>query len=153
MKTANLKYRLASWGLVFAILPSIIGINIFQHHCMSCNESELIATIASVSHEHEHDDCGSCHPEKGEKSCCNSQSESSEKDKCCTEEYRRVEVEANVASPQFVFKAAQVELIGLCKELIVPTDDLFLQSKRYFTNTVLKIPDEPSLEENCVFLL
>ncbi|MCU4176712.1 hypothetical protein [Carboxylicivirga sp. N1Y90] len=158
MKKNVLKYHFLSWALLFVMLPSLIGVNIFKHHCFSCNEYETVATIMKVEHEHmhSHGEATPCCCSHESMSCCESEEFQHEHFKgtsCCNEEYKRIEVNVTVFNSIQKNKVAEIDLF-------YPLDlhqhsCLIADSKKsfFYQNVNLYVPDEPSLAENCVFLL
>lgn len=156
MKTKLLKYQILSWVLLFVMLPSFIGVNIFEHHCFSCNEYETVATIMKVEHEHmhSHGEATPCCCSHESSSCCKDEDSNLEnfKSSCCTEEYKRVEANVTIFNQNIKFKVAVIDLF---EQIDLKKNFETVVSKTYYSyqNVNLHVPDEPSLAENCVFLL
>ena len=130
--------------------------NIFKHHCFTCNEYETIATVMKVSHEHTHThaDVMCCCSNQLNFCCKKVDSKHTHlTSTCCTEEYKRVEVNATVFNQNITIKIAQIDLFQHVNIGDERGDVADSRSNKYLRNVILYVPDEPSSVENCVFLL
>lgn len=157
MRKKFVKYQFLSWGLLFVMLPSLIGVNIFKHHCFSCNEFETIATIMTIDHGHNH-----VHAE-GVDACCSHDQNScqnngnTDEELCsnesCDGEYERVDF--NVTVFKFIQKLKVAEIDLLHKFDFQIRELLLAYSKQnyLFQNVDLQLSEEPCLARYGVFLL
>lgn len=155
MKKYATKYRAISLGLILAILPSLLGVHIFQHHCTGCNQDETIARIITTMHSHEHDctscscasTCQSCHNEVGKHIHHQASGEGS-----CQHDFKKASFEAQTNTVSFRIEATSLDLLfhaGFYTEVQLS----YINTHKDNCNVIHKIPDEPSPQMNCVFLL
>ncbi len=155
MRKYATKYRALSLVLILAILPSVLGVHIFQHHCSACNEDETIARIITTTHSHEHDcascscasNCQSCHDEAGR----HIHHHTSERGGC-KHDFKKASLEAQTNAVKIRVEATSFDLLfhaGLYTEVY----SFDHRPRNIDYDVILKIPDEPSPEKNCVFLL
>ncbi len=134
------------------MLPSVLGVHVFHHHCNGCEENETIARMLTTIHSHDHD-CPAC--------TCQVASQSSQEgvshdiqhhDSDCKHDFKKAAFEGQRADLKYKWQA---EVIALNHFSWLPTDLLRGQftPQKNFCYVILKIPDETSPEMNCVFLL
>ncbi len=137
-----------------AVLPSILGVHIFQHHCYGCDEDETITRIITTSHDHHHA-CADCSCEKACHSCSeanDNHSHHQETDGACKHEFKKASLEAKITSGKFKIKAASIDLFLQSTIVAELVSDIKTPKQLQF-DVIQNIPDEPSPEMNCVFLL
>ncbi len=151
----NIKYHLFSLAMLVMMMPALLGIHVFNHYCSACLKSDVTASIISVVHEHKHDctacccdtHCSSCHDEQGNHKCHTNEPEN------CTYEYLMFTYMGNLEVRNLNLKVADF-VLPFC---VVSSDHLILRNKLplelKYAHAVLHVPDEPSPEQNCVFLL
>lgn len=152
MKKQQLTYRTISLLLLLAMLPSVLGVHVFHHHCGGCNENETIARMLTTIHSHAHNcvDC-TCHAQ------CQSCEEAlghtqDEHNNACQHDFKRATLEGKIAALKFKFQAETILLLyNSCFQSVLI--DKEFKPQKDFCNVILNIPDEPSSEKNCVFLL
>lgn len=155
MKSFKLRYKAISIALMVAILPSVLGVHIFQHHCNGCDEDETITRIITTAHTHHHT-CDNC-------SCANSACQSCQElsgqhvhnqhqDESCQHQFKKASIEGQTAQVKFKIEAASVDLFSHTTLVSHWASDITLPTQLYL-DVLQKIPDEPSPELNCVFLL
>ncbi|GEM_PF-4677026 len=136
---------------MLSILPSIFGIHVFKHYCLGCNEDEIITTVITTAHSHQHD-CCDCNSEQPCKSCSeHNASHSHDEDSTCQHQFKKADFEGKTPVVSFQFVAANIELFWntfFANDYLIPNNN----TKQY-CSVIQKIPDEPSPELNCVFLL
>ena len=151
----NIKYRFFSLAMLVMMIPALVGIHIFNHYCNACLESDVTASIIASVHEHNHEctactcdtHCSSCHDEHG-----NHKHHNNEPDNC-THEYLMFKYMGNLEVRNFNLKVVDFELpfnVLLSNRLLL-INHLPVELK--YARAVLHDPDDPSPEQNCVFLL
>ncbi|MBK3517411.1 hypothetical protein [Carboxylicivirga marina] len=149
-----MKYKAISFALVVAILPSILGVHIFQHHCTGCDEDETITRIITTMHDHEHA-CSDCTCEHACQSCAEEVGNHVHhlpEDGACKHEFKKASFDAQTTAAKIKFEASAVDLLfnnNLYADVLSELD----KPLRLHYDVIQKIPDEPSPEMNCVFLL
>jgi len=151
----NIKYRFLSLAMLVMMIPALVGIHIFNHYCNACLESDVSASIITSVHEHDHecsacacdDHCSTCHDEHG-----NHKHHNDEPDNC-SYEYLMFKYKGNLEVRNFNIKVVDFEL----PYSVLPSDQLIVRKKLpaelNYARAVLHVPDDPSPEQNCVFLL
>ncbi|MCT4644116.1 MAG: hypothetical protein N4A74_03950 [Carboxylicivirga sp.] len=148
MNIAKLKYKLASVLVLVAILPSILGVHIFHHHCFGCEEDEAYARIITTSHSHEHA-CSDCECNEVCESC---QTHSHCHGATCEHQFKKASFDGKTPIVKYKFQANVIELF-FSDNLMADVETINQLPTRLVYDAILKIPDDPSPEENCVFLL
>jgi len=152
MKLKELRYRIFALILVMAILPSMIGVHVFKHFCHGCHENSVVTTLITTTHSHSHDcsaclcsgACQDCHDESGR--------HVHHGENNCKHQFAKVDFEGQTAQINFAFIAVEFDLL-YSSELIAEMLSDYTNDKYRFLNVIQNIPDEPSPEKNCVFLL
>ena len=152
MKLSKLLYRFLALFLMLAILPSMIGVHVFRHFCYGCEESSVVTTLITTDHSHNHDceDClcaASCHDCHDDSGVHTHHGESN-----CEHQYAIIDIEGQTAVINFSFQAVRFDLL-YSSELVANLQYDNINEKHRLYNVILNIPDEPSPEKNCVFLL
>ncbi len=152
MKKQQMAYRIISLLMLMAILPSVLGVHIFHHHCDACKENETIAQMFTPWHSHEHDctDC-TCHsyrPSDQDVVAHNTHEHAND----CERDFKRASFDGQIADLKIKFQADAILLLHNSYYQAKPWD-IEYKPQRDFCNVILKIPDEPSPEKNCVFIL
>nr|WP_321450560.1 hypothetical protein [uncultured Carboxylicivirga sp.] len=154
MKSRKIKYQVMGWALLLTVLPSLIGYSIIQHHCYTCQSNELITAFSDFHIEHHHHEHICCSVNDTHESyylqnpgdCCHISTS-------CKEDIKRITFENSIISSSLELKVAMFHLPYTTYDDNVLVDFVTNHSNRNFHNVVLYEPDEPTLEENCVFLL
>ncbi len=137
-----------------AMLPSMFGVHIFRHHCLGCNENETVTRIFTTVHSHEHSCAGctgeGCSHSCGEKTGNNTHQQTH--DNSCKHDFKKASFEGQIAVVKFKLEADAIDLL-FCNVLQTEVLVNNYQPPKQFSNVILNIPDEPSPEKNCVFLL
>jgi len=151
----SIKYRLFSLTMLVMMIPALVGIHIFNHYCNACLESDVTASLISSVHTHTHEctactcdvHCSSCHDEFGNHKCHNDEPEN------CTHEYLMFKYMGNLEVRNLSLKVVPFTLPFkvLFQDLIISINKLPVELK--YARAVLQVPDDPSPEQNCVFLL
>ena len=137
-----------------AILPSILGVHIFQHHCYGCDEDETITRIITTSHNHNHA-CEDCSCDKACHSCIEATGKHvhhHETDGACKHEFKKASLEGKITSGKYKIKVAAIDLF-LQSTIVADLVSDNNTPKQLLFDVIQNIPDEPSPEMNCVFLL
>lgn len=154
MKKLSFKYRLYSWVLLLAVMPSFVGINVFRHACIVCNESETSTSFVEVVEDSHHSECGSCCSLDTKQFIHQAGSSSDQiKPGTCSHEFERLEVQKSLLSAQFQLRVPQIQLFMLKPGLLHLSKCSIEPAHKYIASTSLYVPDEPSLVANCVFII
>lgn len=139
--------------VVFAILPAMLGVHVFQSYCGGCNEVDVVTSIIATSHSHHHD-CESCTCNVDCHACCDTEESHSHDEGCdsCEHQFKKADFEAQISFNHFVLNVVDIDLLYASYVLNDELANAYLL-KNKFSNVILNIPDEPSPEMNCVFLL
>lgn len=155
MMKMNIKYRVLSIILLGMMIPALMGIHVFNHYCNACLKQEVTGSIIAPLHEHHHecavctcdDSCEICHDEHGNHKCHGEHSGD------CQHEYLLFEYMGNLEARSFDLKIADFDL-PYCSVLSDQSVQTYYTSfEQMYAHAILHIPDEPSPEQNCVFLL
>jgi len=151
----NIKYRLFSLAMLVMMIPALLGIHIFNHYCNACLKSDVTVSIISSDHEYTHEcpactcdaHCPACHDKFGNHKCHNDDPEN------CTHEYLMFKYMGNLEVRNFSLKVVAFALPFkvLLPDLLISSNKLPIELK--YARAVLQVPDDPSPEQNCVFLL
>ncbi|MBR8537172.1 hypothetical protein KDU71_16500 [Carboxylicivirga sediminis] len=150
-----MKYRVLSLLLVMAVLPSVLGVHIFQHHCNGCDENETITRIITTVHSHDHacsdcscaHQCMTCQEETGQHVHHHASEEGS-----CKHDFKKASLLAKTNIGQIRFEAAALEVLFHEKFYAELKVSSYKTAKNHY-NVIQKVSNEPSPEMNCVFLL
>ncbi len=137
-----------------AFVPSVLGVHIFQHQCVGCEEGETIARIITTLHTHDHacEDCScenactSCSHEQGKHIHHNTDTDT------CKHQFKKASFEGQTQVADFKFIAEVIDLFHsttVVADLLVTVNG----STLLFADVIQNIPDEPSPAMNCVFRL
>lgn len=137
-----------------AILPSILGVHIFQHHCYGCEEDETITRIITTAHTHHHA-CSDCTCDKACQSCTETTGKHVHhhaNEGTCKHQFKKAPLEGQTTSIKYKIEAASIDLLLHTAIIAEMVSENKISSHQQF-DVIQKIPDEPSPEMNCVFLL
>lgn len=153
MMIGSLIYRFISLLVLVSLLPSLIGVHVFEHYCSGCDKSDTVTTLITTVHDH-HSSCSSCSYDE----VCHSYSHETgrhihhEADDDCKHHFEIVNYDGQTVLAPFNFKATNFDLLYstcLLNNFLSVNTNL----RKGFVNVIQNIPDEPSSEMNCVFLL
>lgn len=145
MKRIMLKYRPFRFMLIMAILPYILGLYMFQHHCLDCNENETFARIVAAIQSHSQV-CQSCSAEYGKQVCRKTE------DEACKYQLSKIDFNGRTTLDKVKIKVSAYDLLSHFTLFSNPFSEHSCFSK-FYSNVIQFITDKPSAEWNCIFLL
>ena len=134
---------------MMAILPSILGVHIFHHQCNGCEENETFTRIITTAHSHDHA-CSECECDQVCTSCKEHNHHSH--DEACQHQFKKASFDGKTTVAKFKFQAEVIELLDY-NHLLADVVTINRIPSYIVDDAILKVPDDPSPEENCVFLL